>query len=160
MLSISETPDSVQGPRRRGFDEPTPWYVFVQSSAIVLLISLILTPWNVMMALHPILSDGEARGRTSDVLVESFGVLFEIEVRRLSSLQLPMSAVDTDKDRGVTHFDLDELSLVSDLNILVLGLHLVLLAVQLGSVRLNLTTELRLLLVDASISRVRTGRRK
>lgn len=113
-----------------------------------------------MMALHPIVSDGEARGRTSDVLVESFGVLFEIKVRRLSSLQLPMSAVDTDKDRGVTHLDLDELSLVSDLNILVLGLHLVLLAVQLGSVRLNLTTELRLLLVDASISRVRTGRRK
>lgn len=107
-----------------------------------------------MMALQSNVSERDARGGGGNALVESFGVLLEIEISRLGSLRIPTSATGTKEMRESTHLDLDELSLVPNLNILVLGLHLILLTLQLGPVRLNLTSEFRLLLANTRVSGV------
>lgn len=143
------------GRRGRGAkSSPVPWYVLVHRSAIVSLISFILSPWNRMMALWSQRASERAKtpGRQPSrqthpsSAFESFSrSWFDISAVCVRGSLPSQSSVPGGAKSKATRLEVDELLAVPVVDALVLGLELLLLVLLVVGERLDLAAQTRLL---------------
>lgn len=139
---------------RRARSAPVPWYVLVHRSAIVSLISFILSPWNRMMALrrHRASERAKTRGRQPSrqthpsSALESFSrSWFDISAVCVRGSLPSQSSVPGVAKSKATRLEVDELLAVPVVDAPVLGLELLLLVLLVIGEGLDLAAEARLL---------------